>query len=355
MESVPNLISYLHEFFWIFSQFLAIYFELFSSGSKFNSEIADMRGPPVSRRFPCPRRAIKAPIGNAVLTAPFRCLSRAVALPCRARARPDRDVSRVRSQPRRCPCAPPLLSGRLHRHKLLHGERNPEPPLLLLFLRGLLSRASSPLHPDAGLPLAAGALTSSENAAANPVSAPSPSARNSDELSPPPTCPAGGLSAVDPRAPPLAPPPHCSTAADRAATCARRAVTASVCARAPRRVVTARAGRGQLGKPWMLERLPLLHLCHSSAAAGYAATRARRSVTALVCARAPRRAGQGWPGKTWATCAAPTGRAGIVDVGHALLCNWAEQVFGPVAFDYIFRFSEYIQFLANSKICVGFI
>jgi hypothetical protein len=55
MKSVPNLISYLHKIFWIFSQFLSICSELFSSGSKFNSEIADMRGPPVSHRFP--RRA----------------------------------------------------------------------------------------------------------------------------------------------------------------------------------------------------------------------------------------------------------------------------------------------------------
>jgi hypothetical protein len=32
MKSFPNLISYLHEFFWNFSQFLTIYFERFSSG-----------------------------------------------------------------------------------------------------------------------------------------------------------------------------------------------------------------------------------------------------------------------------------------------------------------------------------
>jgi hypothetical protein len=51
MKSVPNLISYFHDFFWNFSHFLAIYFELFSSGSKFNSENADEWGPPVSRRF----------------------------------------------------------------------------------------------------------------------------------------------------------------------------------------------------------------------------------------------------------------------------------------------------------------
>jgi hypothetical protein len=32
MKSVPKLISYLHEFSWNFSQFLAIYFERFLSG-----------------------------------------------------------------------------------------------------------------------------------------------------------------------------------------------------------------------------------------------------------------------------------------------------------------------------------
>jgi hypothetical protein len=76
----------------------------------------------------------------------------------------------------------------------------------------------------------------------------------------------------------------------------------------------------------------------------------------VLCQRAaslPRaRAG---PARPWVTCAVHTGRAGAVDVGHALLCNWAERGFGPVAFDYIFIFFEYIQFLANSKICLGFI
>jgi hypothetical protein len=37
------------------------------------------------------------------------------------------------------------------------------------------------------------------------------------------------------------------------------------------------------------------------------------------------------------------------------LCHWAVGGFGLVAFDYIFIFSEYIQFLVNSKICVGFV
>jgi hypothetical protein len=35
MKSDPNLISCLHKFSWNFFQSLAIYFELFSSGSKF--------------------------------------------------------------------------------------------------------------------------------------------------------------------------------------------------------------------------------------------------------------------------------------------------------------------------------
>jgi hypothetical protein len=55
MKSVPNLISYLHEFLQNFSQFLAICFELFSFGVIFNSEITHERAPPVRRR--APRRA----------------------------------------------------------------------------------------------------------------------------------------------------------------------------------------------------------------------------------------------------------------------------------------------------------
>jgi hypothetical protein len=55
MKSVPNSISYLHEFFQNFSQSLAIRFELFSFGVIFNSEIADERAPPVRRRPPLPR------------------------------------------------------------------------------------------------------------------------------------------------------------------------------------------------------------------------------------------------------------------------------------------------------------
>jgi hypothetical protein len=35
------------------------------------------------------------------------------------------------------------------------------------------------------------------------------------------------------------------------------------------------------------------------------------------------------------------------------LCIWAERGFSLVAADLNFLFSEYIQFLTNSKICVG--
>jgi hypothetical protein len=45
------------------------------------------------------------------------------------------------------------------------------------------------------------------------------------------------------------------------------------------------------------------------------------------------------------------GRAYTASVGQVPLCNWAERGFGPVALKLIFLFSEYIQILANLKIC----
>jgi hypothetical protein len=58
MKSVPNLISYLLEFFWNFSQFLANYFELFSSGVIFLiRKTTDAWGPAVSGSV-APRRAL---------------------------------------------------------------------------------------------------------------------------------------------------------------------------------------------------------------------------------------------------------------------------------------------------------
>jgi hypothetical protein len=57
MKSVPNLISYLHEFFQNFYQFLTICFELFSFGVIFNLEITDERAPPIRRCVAAMRRA----------------------------------------------------------------------------------------------------------------------------------------------------------------------------------------------------------------------------------------------------------------------------------------------------------
>jgi hypothetical protein len=85
---------------------------------------------------------------------------------------------------------------------------------------------------------------------------------------------------------------------------------------------------------------PLLHLRHGSATAGRAVPRARRAVTAPVC-----RVGRGRPGKPWATCAVHMGRAGAVDVGRTLLCNWAERGFGPVAVELVFYFSNIFKSL----------
>jgi hypothetical protein len=102
--------------------------------------------------------------------------------------------------------------------------------------------------------------------------------------------------------------------------------------------------------PRVLERLPLLHLRHGSATAGRAAMHARSAVTAPVCAHAQRRAvvhrvGRDRPGKPWAACAVHMGRVGAVDVGHVLLCNWAERGFGPVAVELVFYFLNIFKFL----------
>jgi hypothetical protein len=130
MKSVPNLISYLHEFLWNFSQFLSIYYELFSSGSKFNSKNTDEWGPPVSRRFPrqarlsahhhhvsamLPRHAaplacLKCAVGTARRCPDSHLTAPPLSEPRRrlARARPDRAVARseaVVAGP--CPSAPP--------------------------------------------------------------------------------------------------------------------------------------------------------------------------------------------------------------------------------------------------------
>jgi hypothetical protein len=60
-----------------------------------------------------------------------------------------------------------------------------------------------------------------------------------------------------------------------------------------------------------------------------------------------------WP---WVvTRAVHVGQADATGVGQAPLCIWAERGFGPEALKLIFLFSEYIQILANLRICVGFL
>jgi hypothetical protein len=98
MKSVPNFISYLQEFFWNFSQFLAIYFELFSYGSKFNSENTDEWGLPVSRRFP--RRACLA------------ARRRPLAATCPCRMHRSRALSALSGPHANVSTAPPLFEPR---------------------------------------------------------------------------------------------------------------------------------------------------------------------------------------------------------------------------------------------------
>jgi hypothetical protein len=114
LKSVPNLISYLHEFFQNVSQSIAIFFELFSFGEFVYSEIADS-GPHLSanarRAGPAwlPRVAPTSQLKAAVGTA--RRASRQLARPRRARPTaaplsvppPSRRAARVPI----AACAPP--------------------------------------------------------------------------------------------------------------------------------------------------------------------------------------------------------------------------------------------------------
>jgi hypothetical protein len=66
-------------------------------------------------------------------------------------------------------------------------------------------------------------------------------------------------------------------------------------------------------------------------------------------AAAARCAGRGHPGPrpAWPWAVRPTWPRDA-----PALCDWVERGFDPVALGLDFIFSEYIQFLANSKICV---
>jgi hypothetical protein len=218
------LISYHHEFFWNFSQFLAIYFELFSSGSKFNSENTDEWGPPISHRFP--RRARLSVCRHRMAathlhrTAPLAHLKCTVGTARRhPDSRPDRAAA-VRAPPsphlashvlvptamssvseadRRCPSAPPSLSGHLRRRELVHGERSPS-PFLPLFFRGTLSLAPSSSSPSQDCRRPPEPSPCQRTPPLIRLFSPSPSTRSSGGLSPPPPCPAGSLSTVGARA-----------------------------------------------------------------------------------------------------------------------------------------------------------
>jgi hypothetical protein len=61
MKSVPNFIFYIHEFSRNFSQHLATCFELFSSGSIFNSKYRCHGFPPVSLSLSAPGLLVSTP------------------------------------------------------------------------------------------------------------------------------------------------------------------------------------------------------------------------------------------------------------------------------------------------------
>jgi hypothetical protein len=82
MKSVPNLISYLHEFFWNFSQFLAIYFERFSSGviliRKTLTSVSQLSDAAV-RAGPAWQHAVATWLSRVVPVHQMRCRDRAPA------------------------------------------------------------------------------------------------------------------------------------------------------------------------------------------------------------------------------------------------------------------------------------
>jgi hypothetical protein len=161
----------------------------------------------------CPRRshpfrALSGPRASVPTAIPTASPAIRAAPRCHltSRALVPTALSSVSEADRRCLSTPPSLSDRLRHRELIHGEQSPS-PLLPHFLLWNVESSSLSLLPVAGPPPATGALASSENAAAYPVFLPSPSTWSSGELSPPPPCSAGSLSAVGARAPSFAPPP----------------------------------------------------------------------------------------------------------------------------------------------------
>jgi hypothetical protein len=125
MKGVPNLISYLHNFFWNFSQLLDIYFELFSSGSKFyfgktltcgaqRSEAVSPRAVPWLVAVGGAVRTRACGIKSSPDRAAFQPPSAArqpLAPPRLTRRRPDRTA--VPTAPSPCPCRAVRCLGRL--------------------------------------------------------------------------------------------------------------------------------------------------------------------------------------------------------------------------------------------------
>jgi hypothetical protein len=118
MKIVPNRISYLHEFFWNFSQLLAICFELFSSGSVFNSENCCHGVPPISLSLSAPGPLISKPYPHGChVPVPTPCLKGAVLItprPSAPRAIAFAASTRVSALRRRVfmpsrPCSPLFL------------------------------------------------------------------------------------------------------------------------------------------------------------------------------------------------------------------------------------------------------
>jgi hypothetical protein len=111
-KSVPNLISYLHDFFKNFSQSLAICFELFSFGEIIYSKIADERAPPVRRRV---RQRAAAAWPPHPRHPPHACHRRPDCSP-RSRRRPDRRGLK-----------PPTPGSVAVSHRRLHADEPPFP------------------------------------------------------------------------------------------------------------------------------------------------------------------------------------------------------------------------------------
>jgi hypothetical protein len=122
MKTIPNSISYLHNFFWNFSQFLAIYFERFSSGviliRKTLTSGSHMSDAAIRTR-PTWQRAVKAWLPHA---APRPCIKCTIGT---TRRRPD-SAAPFRPRHRRCPnclASPHLAPFRLRRRHCLKPRR----------------------------------------------------------------------------------------------------------------------------------------------------------------------------------------------------------------------------------------